>query len=147
MQKTYMQKTADVTRGWHLVDAEDKILGVVATEIAVKLMGKDKKEYTPHIESGDYVVVINAAKVAVTGKKRDHKMYYRHSNYPGGLREKTFAQLIETKPEDIITLAVKNMLPKNRLRDPRLARLKVYADDSHKHQSQLGGTTEASTSK
>lgn len=142
-----MQKASEVVRSWHLVDVSDKVLGVVATEIARKLMGKDKKEYTPHIESGDYVVVINAAQVAVTGNKRDNKMYYRHSNYPGGLRSKTFGELIEQKPEDVITLAVKNMLPKNRLRDVRLARLKVYAGADHKHQSQLGTPAAESTSK
>ncbi len=147
MQKTYMQKTAEVTRNWHLVDAADKILGVVATEIAVKLMGKDKKEYTPHIESGDYVVVLNATKVAVTGKKRLNKMYYRHSNFPGGLKQISFAELLEKKPEDVITLAVKNMLPKNKLRDVRLARLKVYAGEEHTHQSQFGKPAEVGTSK
>lgn len=142
-----MQKASEVVRSWHLVDASGKVLGVVATEIARKLMGKDKKEYTPHIESGDYVVVVNATEVAVTGNKRESKMYYRHSNYPGGLRSKSFAELIEQKPEDVITLAVKNMLPKNRLRDVRMARLKVYAGAEHKHQSQLGTSAAESTSK
>ncbi len=141
-----MQKASQVVRNWHLVDASDKVLGMVATDIARKLTGKDKKEYTPHIESGDYVVVVNAAQVVVTGSKAANKMYYRHSNYPGGLRSKTFTEMIEQKPENVIILAVKNMLPKNRLRDVRLARLKVYAGQEHKHASQLGKTADESTS-
>lgn len=137
MQKTYMQKAGQVSRNWHLIDASDKVLGVLATQVARSLMGKDKKEYTPHIDAGDYVVVVNAAQVAVTGKKRETKSYFSHSNYPGGLRKRTFADLIESRPEEIIISAVKNMLPKNKLRDLRLARLKVYPDAQHKHASQL----------
>ncbi|MBP9820065.1 50S ribosomal protein L13 [Candidatus Woesebacteria bacterium] len=145
MKKTYMQKTSEVVRHWHLVDVADKILGVVASDIAQTLIGKRKKEYTPHIDGGDFVVVINAAKVAVTGAKRQSKMYYRHSNFPGGLKQQSFAQLIESKPEDIIALAVKNMLPKNKLRDQRMARLKIYPSTEHRHQGQLSAEMKEST--
>jgi large subunit ribosomal protein L13 len=138
MQKTYTQKTSEVTRKWHLIDAKDQVLGRVATQIATKLIGKDKKEYTPHIDGGDFVVVINARAVAVTGNKEQNKMYYTHSNYPGGLKSKNLAKLRAQFPERIIENAVKNMLPKNKLQDIRMSRLKVYAGSDHKHQSQLG---------
>lgn len=138
MQKTYSQKASEVSRTWHLVDVKDQVLGRVASEIAVKLIGKDKKEYTPNIDGGDYVVVVNAKDVAVTGSKETDKMYYRHSNYPGGLKSQNLAKLRARTPERIIELAVKNMLPKNKLRAARMARLKVYAGSEHNHQSQLG---------
>lgn len=137
MQKTYMQKTAEVTRNWHLVDAEGQILGRLATDIAVKLMGKNKPTYTPHIDGGDFVVVINASKIAVTGKKESDKEYFRYSGYAGGLKTKTLGELRETYPERIIESAVYNMLPGNRLRSGRMLRLKVYAGAEHKHESQL----------
>jgi len=140
MQKTYTQKASEVNRQWHLVDAEGKVLGRLATEIATKLIGKNKKEYTPNIDSGDYVVVINAEKVAVTGNKEQDKMYYRHSNFPGGLKSQNLSKLRSQHPERIIEYAVKNMLPKNRLQDPRMVRLKVYAGSDHKHESQLGAS-------
>lgn len=138
MQKSYTQKTSDVVRKWHIIDAKGQVLGRLATQIAVKLIGKNKKEYTPHIDSGDYVVVINAKEVAVTGNKETDKVYYRHSNFPGGLKSETLAKMRALHPERIIEAAVKNMLPKNRLQDPRMARLKVYSGSDHKHQSQLG---------
>lgn len=135
--KTYMQKTAEVKRDWHLMDASNRVVGQLATEIAVKLMGKHKPTFTPHIDGGDYVVVVNASKVEVTGAKAGRKMYYRHSHFPGGLTEMTFEEMLAKKPEEIITRAVYNMLPKNRLRQERMARLKVYAGAEHKHESQL----------
>lgn len=138
MQKSYTQKTSEVVRKWHIIDAKGQVLGRLATQVAVKLIGKNKKEYTPHIDSGDYVVVINAKEIAVTGNKENDKVYYRHSNFPGGLKSETLAKMRALHPERIIEAAVKNMLPKNRLQDIRMARLKVYSDSDHKHQSQLG---------
>lgn len=132
-----MQKTADVTRDWHLADAKDQILGRLATDIAQKLIGKNKPTYTPHIDGGDFVVVINASEIAVTGNKEKDKMYYRHSGYPGGLKEKSLGELKKTFPTRIIEKAVFNMLPKNKLRSGRMNRLKVYANADHKHESQL----------
>ncbi len=137
MQKSYMQKTSEVERKWHLLDAKGKVLGRFATEVSVLLIGKNKKEYTPHIDSGDYVVVINAGAIEVTGNKATEKKYYRHSGYPGGLKVKTFDELRQDFPERVIELAVKNMLPKNRLQSDRMARLKVYAGPEHKHKSQF----------
>jgi large subunit ribosomal protein L13 len=127
-----------VKRNWHLVDAKGRVLGQVAAEIAVKLMGKDKITFTPHIDAGDYVVVINSSEVVVTGRKTERKVYHHHSLYPGGLTTATFAQMQATHPGRVIEEAVKNMLPKNRLRKDRMARLKVYATAEHTHQSQLG---------
>ena len=135
--RSYMQKKAEVTREWHLVDAKDQILGRLATEIAQKLIGKHKPTLSPHIDAGDYVVVINATDIAVTGKKQDQKVYYSHSGFPGGLKTKTLSELQERFPERVIEKAVYNMLPKNRLRQHRMTRLKVYAGADHKHESQL----------
>jgi large subunit ribosomal protein L13 len=137
MQKTYMQKTAEVERNWHLVDADGQILGRLATQIATKLMGKNKPTYTPHIDGGEFVVVINASKIAVTGKKETDKEYFRYSGYPGGLRSLPLGKLRDTYPTRIIEAAVYNMLPDNRLRSGRMGRLKIYADANHKHESQL----------
>ncbi len=136
-QTTYMHKSAAVERQWHLVDATNRILGQVATEIAVKLIGKGKKEYTPHLDIGDYVVVINAAKVAVTGRKELAKTYFTHSGIPGGLRKRSLSELRSQDPTQIIIHAVNNMLPKNKLRADRLKRLKVYVDEQHAHGAQL----------
>jgi len=136
-QNTYMLKTAEVKRVWHLVDAKDRILGQVATEIAMKLNGRNKREYTPHIDAGDFVVVVNAALVAVTGKKETNKIYYTHSNIPGGFRQRSLTELRRDKPEEIIIKAVNNMLPKNKLRALRLKRLKVYPTAEHPHVSQF----------
>lgn len=132
-----MQKRAEVKRNWHLVDADSQVLGRVATQIAEKLIGKSKPTYTPHIDAGDYVVVINAAKVKVTGNKGADKIYYSYSGFPGGLRQMTFDELMAKQPEKIIENAVYNMLPKNKLRSDRMTRLKVYPTADHKHQSQI----------
>lgn len=129
--KTFSLRKEDVSRHWHLFDADDQILGRLATEIATKLIGKDKVEYTPHVDSGDYAVVTNAEKVAVTRNKAEGKKYYNHSGFPGGLRERTFNEMLERNPEEIIRRAVKNMLPKNRLQGPRMARLKIFVGEEH----------------
>jgi len=136
-QKSYMQKSQTVERQWHLLDAQGKILGRLATEIAQLLIGKQKPSYTPHIDAGDYVVVINAAHVMVTGKKETDKIYYHHSGYLGGLKQKTLKQMRALSAPKIIEKAVKNMLPKNKLRSLRMNRLKVYAGSEHKHRAQI----------
>lgn len=142
-QTTYMQKPAEVTREWHVVDAQGKILGKLATTIATKLMGKHKPTYTPHVDSGDYVVVVNAAQVEVTRNKAESKLYYSYSGFPGGLKKKNFAELQATHPERIIEKAVYNMLPDNRLRQNRMTRLKVYAGAEHPHNSQIKAQSES----
>lgn len=139
VQKTFMQRKEDVKRSWHLVDVKDQVLGRVATQIAVKLIGKDKPTYTPHTDGGDYVVVINAGEVKLTRNKANQKMYRSHSGFPGNLRERSFTEMQNKNPEEVIRLAVVNMLPKNKLRDQRMARLKIYAGSEHPHASQLGG--------
>ncbi len=131
-----MLKTAEIKRSWIVIDAADRVLGQVATEIAVKLIGKDKPTYTPHIDNGDFVIVINAGKVVVTGAKSQRKLYQRHSLLPGGLTTNTFEELLIKKPEEIIQEAVHNMLPKNKLRSDRMSRLKVYKGAEHLHQAQ-----------
>ncbi|MBU0576134.1 50S ribosomal protein L13 [Patescibacteria group bacterium] len=135
--QTYMQKTAQVKRNWHLVDVGGQVLGRIATQIAQKLIGKHKVTYTPHIEAGDFVVVINASDVVLTRNKADKKVYTRHSGFPGGLKEIPFKMMLAQYPEKVIELAVKNMLPKNKLRQLRMNRLKVYAGDKHAYESQL----------
>lgn len=132
-----MQKSAEIKRDWHLIDVQDQVLGRVATQIATLLIGKHKPTFTPHIDGGDYVVVINSAKIAVTGGKEDKKVYYHHSNFPGGMKEMTFGEMMEKFPTRAIEKAVYNMLPKNKLRSDRMTRLKIYADDQHKHESQI----------
>lgn len=134
--KTYMQKTAEIKRNWIIVDAADRVLGQVATEIATQLMGKRKVTFTPHIDNGDFVIVLNASKVVVTGAKSQRKMYHRHSLLPGGITTNTFDELLAKKPEEIIQRAVHNMLPKNKMRADRMARLKVYKGAEHPHQGQ-----------
>lgn len=134
--KTYSAKPETVKRDWFVVDAAGKTLGRLATEIASRLRGKHKPEYTPHVDTGDYIVVINAEKVAVTGNKAADKMYYRHTGYPGGLREANFAKLIQHKPEMIIERAVKGMLPRNPLGRAMFRKLKVYAGTQHPHVAQ-----------
>ena len=136
-QKTRSLKPAEVKRQWHLVDADGQILGRLATQIATLLMGKHKPSYTPHVDGGDYVVVINAQTVKVTGKKETDKIYYRHSGYLGGLKKQTLAEVRAKYSERLIEKAVYNMLPKNKLRAKRMRRLKVYKDANHKHESQL----------
>lgn len=139
MTKTYTQTTDEVKRQWHLIDVSGKVLGRVSTEIAQLLIGKHKRTYTPHIEAGDYVVVINAAQVVVTGKKEEEKVYVSHSGFPGGLSRQSVGDVRAKNPEKLIERAVVNMLPKNKLRSIRMNRLKVYAGANHSHASQLAG--------
>ena len=134
--KTFSAKPESVKRDWYVVDAEGKTLGRLATEVARRLKGKHKAEYTPHVDTGDYIVIINAEKVTVTGKKADDKMYYRHSGYPGGIKETNFNKLQAEKPEMIIEKAVKGMLPKNPLGREMFRKLKVYAGSEHNHAAQ-----------
>ncbi len=134
--KTYSQKASEVTRRWILIDASQAPLGRVATQIAHYLIGKYKPRYTPHIDSGDYVVVINAKNAVVTGNKETAKIYYRHSGFPGGIKDTTLAQVREKHPERIIENAVKGMLPKNKLSPERMKRLKIFAGSDHAHTAQ-----------
>jgi large subunit ribosomal protein L13 len=134
--KTYVTKASDIERRWWVIDASGKTLGRMATEIARLLQGKNKSMYSPHLDIGDFVVVINAAKVRVTGKKAEEKVYYRHSQYPGGLKSITFAKMLETHPTRLIEHAVKGMLPHNRQGRAMARRLRVYAGDIHPHQAQ-----------
>ena len=134
--KTYSLKKEDVSRQWLVIDATDKVLGRVATKIADKIRGKDKPSYTPHTDGGDYVIVVNAEKIKVTGSKYENKKYYTHSLYPGGLKTKTFRELNENNPEKIIEEAVKGMLPKNKLGKAIFKKLKVFSGPNHDHESQ-----------
>ena len=134
--KTVSTKPADVTRDWYVVDAEGKTLGRMATEIARRLRGKHKPEYTPHVDTGDYIIVVNAEKVRVTGNKAKDKMYYRHTGYPGGLRSMSFEKMVDHAPERTVEFAVKGMLPKGPLGRAMYAKRKVYADTEHPHQAQ-----------
>ena len=143
---TYTVKSPDLKPEWHVIDASGRILGRLASEVAVLLLGKHKPIYTPHLNTGDFVVVTNAAKVRVTGKKAQQKVYYRHSGYPGGLRSTTFDKMMETHPTRAIEYAVKGMLPKNRLGRDMLKRLKVYSGDTHPHQAQVRKPTEGGAS-
>ncbi len=136
MNKTYSAKPSEVTRRWILIDASEAPLGRIATVIATYLTGKNKPMYTPHIDCGDYVVVTNAAKLVVTGNKLADKKYYRYSGFPGGMREMTLEQKLEKDPASVIELAVKGMLPKNKLAPERLARLRVFVDENHGHAAQ-----------
>ncbi len=134
--KTYVATPSKRERNWLVVDASGKTLGRLATQIADVLRGKNKPEYTPHIDTGDFVVVVNAEKVRVTGNKAEDKLYHRHSGYPGGLRTRTFAEMRDRRPEEIIRLAVKGMLPRNRLARQQLRKLKIYAGPEHPHVAQ-----------
>ena len=134
--KTYSAKPGDVTRAWYTLDANEDTLGRVATRAARLLMGKDKPQFTHHIDCGDYVIVTNAANLRVTGNKLVEKKYYRHSGYAGALKERSLQQQMELDPTQVIIHAVRGMLPVNRLRDARLERLKVYASTDHKHEAQ-----------
>jgi large subunit ribosomal protein L13 len=134
--KTYQATPQDRERDWYVVDAEGKTLGRLATQIADVLRGKRKPTYTPHIDVGDFVIVVNAEKVAVTGNKREDKRYWRHSGYPGGIRFRTLGDLLARHPEDVIRKAVKGMLPRNRLARQQLRKLKIYAGPEHPHQAQ-----------
>jgi len=133
---TYYAKPGEVEREWLLVDATDLVLGRMATRIATILKGKHKPAYTPHVDTGDFVVVVNAEKVRVTGNKADQKVYYRHSQYPGGLKETSYQKMMDTHPERIIEKAVKGMLPKNTLGRAMGMKLKVYAGPDHPHEAQ-----------
>ena len=134
--KTFSQKPADVTREWFVIDASEAPLGRVATVIADKLIGKSKPTYTPHIDGGDYVVVVNAAQAVVTGNKELGKVYYHHTGFPGGIKDATLKEVREKAPERIIEAAVKGMLPKNKLSPERMARLRVFAGTEHTHTAQ-----------
>lgn len=140
--KTYQAKKGDVERNWLVVDAQGKVLGRLASEIAKRLRGKDKPVYTPYVDTGDFVIVINADKVRLTGKKLTDKMYYRHSGYPGGLRQTAAGKLIAENPTEILRLAVKGMLPKNTLGRAMLKKLKIYTDGEHGHAAQCPRTLE-----
>ena len=134
--KSYMASTASVERKWYVVDAADQTLGRLASEIAKVLRGKNKPTYTPHIDTGDYVIVVNADKIKVSGKKLDQKIYYHHSDYVGGMKETTLKEMLEKKPENVITLAVKGMLPKGPLGRAMIKKLHVYAGPEHDHAAQ-----------
>ncbi len=134
--KTYSPKASEIKHEWYLVDAENKTLGRLASEIAKVLRGKHKPIYAPHLDTGDYVIVINAEKVHVTGNKLDQKMYYRHSGYPGGLKSITLREQLKRRPTRVIRSAVKGMLPHNRLGRAMMRKLKIYAGDSHPHRAQ-----------
>jgi large subunit ribosomal protein L13 len=136
VMKTYVATPLDRERNWLLVDAEGQTLGRLATQIADALRGKRKPTYTPHVDTGDFVVVINAEKISVTGQKREEKMYYRHSGYPGGLKKRSLNDMLERRPEEVIRLAVRGMLPKNRLARKQLTKLKIYAGPEHPHEAQ-----------
>jgi large subunit ribosomal protein L13 len=135
--KTYSTKAKDINRHWHIIDANDKILGKIATEAANLLMGKHKTMFSPNMDTGDYVIVVNASKVKVTGNKVTDKMYYRHSMYPGGLKVISFQKMLQQHPDRIIEHAVKGMLPKNKLGSAMIKKLKIYAGDNHPHKAQV----------
>ncbi len=134
--KTFVAKEHEVEKKWYLVDAEDRILGRLASQIAIRLRGKHKPIFTPHADTGDFIVVINADKVALTGSKWDNKIYYRHTGYVGGLKQISAKKLLEKKPDEVLRLAVKRMLPKNSLGRRQLKKLKIYAGSNHPHQAQ-----------
>lgn len=134
--KTFSAKPAEVKREWFVIDATDKVLGRVATEIATRLRGKHKPEFTPHVDTGDHIVVINAEKIAVTGNKEEGKIYYRHTGFPGGLKDVNVRQLRERSPTRILENAVKGMMPKNSLGRAMLKKLHIYAGTEHKHEAQ-----------
>ena len=134
--KTYSAKPGEIARNWYLVDADGQTLGRLATQIADTLRGKNKAQYTPHVDTGDFVVVVNAEKIAVTGNKRSDKLYWRHSGYPGGIRSRTLQEMLDRRPEEVIRTAVRGMLPRNRLARQQLTKLKVYAGPDHPHAAQ-----------
>ena len=139
---TFQAKKGEIERDWYLVDADDKVLGRLASRIASILRGKEKPIFAPHVDTGDFVVVINAPKVRLTGRKLNDKMYYSHSGYPGGLKATAVKDLLEKKPEEVIRKAVKGMLPKNRLGRMQLKKLKVYRSHTHPHEAQQPRTVE-----
>jgi len=137
MMKTFSTKPSDIQRAWHLIDATDQVLGKVATQVANLLMGKHKPVFCRHLDVGDFVVVINAEKVRVTGNKMKQKLYYRHSGYPGGLKSVSLEKMMQTRPTRVIEHAVRGMLPHNRLEAGMMKRLRVYAGDAHPYQGQI----------
>src|SRR3954447_18579436 len=143
--KTYVANSTTRERNWYVVDATGQTLGRLATQIADALRGERKPEYTPHVDTGDFVIVVNAEKIAVTGNKRAEKRYYRHSGYPGGLKSRTLEEMLERRPEEVIRLAVKGMLPRNRLARQQLRKLKVYAGPDHPHAAQKPQSLEVTT--
>ena len=134
--KTYLTPVKEIDRKWYVVDAQDKILGRLASEIAMRLRGKHKPNYSTFMDTGDFVIVVNAEKVKLTGKKWDDKIYYRHTGYMGGLRQQTAREVLEKKPEDLVMKAVRGMLPKNTLGRKQLKKLKVYVGSEHPHEAQ-----------
>jgi large subunit ribosomal protein L13 len=134
--RTYSPKPGEVTRTWHVIDAEDVVLGRLATQVATLLRGKHKPTFAPHVDTGDFVIIVNAGKVALTGNKRDQKFAYRHSGYPGGLRKRSFGELLDTRPDRLLEKVVKGMLPKNKLGRAQGMKLKVYAGPDHPHAAQ-----------
>lgn len=136
MTKTFSAKAETIRRGWYVVDAKGKTLGRLSTEIARRLRGKHKPEYTPHVDTGDYIIVLNAEQIQVTGNKANDKVYYRHSGYPGGLKEETFAKKIVRQPVQVLEHAVKGMLPKNPLGRTMFRKLNIYAGNAHPHAAQ-----------
>jgi large subunit ribosomal protein L13 len=142
--KTYATKAKDIERKWHVIDASGKTLGKLGTEVARLLMGKHKPSYAPYIDCGDYVIVLNASKIKITGNKANQKTYYRHSGYPGGIKAVNFTKMLQTHPTRVIEHAVKGMLPGSLLGDAMFKKLKVYEGDKHPHQAQVG-SAEATT--
>ena len=134
--RSYMAKKGEFDQNWHLVDADDQVVGRLASRIARVLMGKHRPEYTPHVDTGDFIVVTNAAKVRFTGRKMENKRYYHYTGHPGGLRERTVSDLLERKPEDVLHLAVRRMLPKTRLGRQMIKKLKIYPGAAHPHEAQ-----------
>ncbi len=134
--KTFSANPQTVKRDWFVVDADNRVLGRLASEIAHRLRGKHKAEYTPHVDTGDYIIVVNAEKVALTGNKANAKKYYRHTGYPGGIKETSFREMVENHPVRVIENAVKGMLPRNKLGRAMFSKLKVYAGERHRHQAQ-----------
>ena len=133
---TYTPKPGDITRSWHVIDAENVVLGRLATEVATLLRGKHKPTYAPHLDTGDFVIVVNADKVGLTGNKREQKLSYRHTGHPGGLRKQTFGEQLDDRPERLVEKVVKGMLPKNKLGRAQAKKLKVYAGPDHPHAAQ-----------
>jgi large subunit ribosomal protein L13 len=134
--RTFSPTPDEITKVWHVVDAEGLVLGRMATEVATRLRGKHKAIYAPHMDTGDYVIVVNAAKVVMTADKAGEKLAYRHSGYPGGLKSRSYADMLETKPEEVVRRAVRGMLPRTRLGRQQLSKLKVYAGPEHPHEAQ-----------
>ena len=134
--RTFSPKDSDITRQWHVIDATDVVLGRLASHVAVLLRGKHKPIFAPHVDTGDFVIVVNAEKIQVTGNKLDQKRYYRHSGYPGGLRSRTLREQLDRRPTEVLRVAVKGMLPKNRLARQQITKLKIYAGPEHPHEAQ-----------